>query len=160
MGCHLQVMEFKVWSFNCFYTICNGSFGVCGIHSLEWWHSARYISYFCQLLSTFVRWQLTEWSTKSFIHPCALSDAGAKEAHVVSPHFAQFLYFGLVSAAALLPWHFTPTRASDLFHWCRKNKTYSSFAILVALGLSLVAVHLFRFVISFPLLCYFSPRNC
>ncbi|XP_006652483.1 dol-P-Glc:Glc(2)Man(9)GlcNAc(2)-PP-Dol alpha-1,2-glucosyltransferase isoform X2 [Oryza brachyantha] len=68
---------------------------------------------------------------------------GAKEAHVVSPHFAQLLYFGLVSAAALLPWHFTPSRVSDLFFWCSKNKTYSSFAILVTLGLSLAAVHFF-----------------
>ena len=76
----------------------------------------------------------------------AWSDAGAKEAHVVSPHFAQLLYFGLVSATALLPWHFTPGRVSDLFHWCRKNKTFSSLAMLIALGLSFVAVHLFRFL--------------
>lgn len=68
---------------------------------------------------------------------------GAKEAHVVSPHFAQLLYFGLVSAAALLPWHFTPSRVSDLFRWCRKNKTYSSLAMLMTLGLSFFAVHFF-----------------
>uniref|UniRef100_A0A0D9W6U9 Dol-P-Glc:Glc(2)Man(9)GlcNAc(2)-PP-Dol alpha-1,2-glucosyltransferase n=1 Tax=Leersia perrieri TaxID=77586 RepID=A0A0D9W6U9_9ORYZ len=68
---------------------------------------------------------------------------GAKDAHVVSPHFAQLLYFGLVSAAALLPWHFTPSRVAALFHLCRKNKLYSSFVTLVALGLSLVAVHFF-----------------
>ncbi|XP_051218076.1 dol-P-Glc:Glc(2)Man(9)GlcNAc(2)-PP-Dol alpha-1,2-glucosyltransferase isoform X2 [Lolium perenne] len=67
----------------------------------------------------------------------------AKEAHVVSPHFAQFLYFGLVSAAALLPLHFTPRRVSELFRWCAKNKTSSSLAMLVALGLSFVAVHFF-----------------
>uniref|UniRef100_A0A0A9E6Y5 Dol-P-Glc:Glc(2)Man(9)GlcNAc(2)-PP-Dol alpha-1,2-glucosyltransferase n=1 Tax=Arundo donax TaxID=35708 RepID=A0A0A9E6Y5_ARUDO len=68
---------------------------------------------------------------------------GAKEAHVVSPHFAQFLYFGLVSAAALLPWHFTPRRVLDLFHWSGKNKTCSSLAVLTALGLSFIAVHFF-----------------
>lgn len=68
---------------------------------------------------------------------------GAKEAHVVSPHFAQFLYFGLVSAAALLPLHFTPKRASDLFRVCAKNNFFSSLAMLVALGLSFVAVHFF-----------------
>ncbi|KAJ1271775.1 hypothetical protein BS78_06G151800 [Paspalum vaginatum] len=68
---------------------------------------------------------------------------GAKEAHVVSPHFAQFLYFGLVSAAALLPWHFTPSRVLDLFHLSGKSKTCSSLAVLMGLGLSFVAVHLF-----------------
>ncbi|KQJ83430.1 dol-P-Glc:Glc(2)Man(9)GlcNAc(2)-PP-Dol alpha-1,2-glucosyltransferase isoform X1 [Brachypodium distachyon] len=68
---------------------------------------------------------------------------GAKEAHVVSPHFAQLLYFGLVSSAALLPWHFTPRRVSDLFRLCRKNKTFSLLAMLMALGLSFVAVHFF-----------------
>ncbi|KAG8065124.1 hypothetical protein GUJ93_ZPchr0004g38626 [Zizania palustris] len=68
---------------------------------------------------------------------------GAKEAHVVSPHFAQLLYFGLVSAAALLPWHFSPSQVYDLFHWCRKNKTYSFFSILIALGTSLFSVHFF-----------------
>ncbi|PNT61407.1 hypothetical protein BRADI_5g14887v3 [Brachypodium distachyon] len=67
----------------------------------------------------------------------------AKEAHVVSPHFAQLLYFGLVSSAALLPWHFTPRRVSDLFRLCRKNKTFSLLAMLMALGLSFVAVHFF-----------------
>ncbi|XP_062227417.1 dol-P-Glc:Glc(2)Man(9)GlcNAc(2)-PP-Dol alpha-1,2-glucosyltransferase-like [Phragmites australis] len=73
----------------------------------------------------------------------ALSDAGAKEAHVVSPHFAQFLYFGLVSAAALLPWHFTLSQVLDLFRWFRKKKTCSSLAVLMALGLSFIAVHFF-----------------
>jgi alpha-1,2-glucosyltransferase len=75
-----------------------------------------------------------------------LSDAGAKEAHVVSPHFAQFLYFGLVSAAALLPLHFTTRRVSDLLRVCAKNITFSSLAMLVAFGLSFVAVHFFRYV--------------
>lgn len=78
--------------------------------------------------------------------PLLLSDAGAKEAHVVSPHFAQFLYFSLVSAAALLPWHFTPRRVLDLFHLSEENKTCSFLAVLMSLGLSFIAVHFFRFV--------------
>uniref|UniRef100_A0A0E0H2V3 Dol-P-Glc:Glc(2)Man(9)GlcNAc(2)-PP-Dol alpha-1,2-glucosyltransferase n=1 Tax=Oryza nivara TaxID=4536 RepID=A0A0E0H2V3_ORYNI len=97
----------------------------------------------CEVLIAFIPFAMVLLVFVAFIVWNGGIVLGAKEAHVVSPHFAQFLYFGLVSAAALLPWHFTPTRASDLFHWCRKNKTYSSFAILVALGLSLVAVHLF-----------------
>ncbi|KAL6652443.1 hypothetical protein ACP70R_011368 [Stipagrostis hirtigluma subsp. patula] len=68
---------------------------------------------------------------------------GAKEAHVVSPHFAQFLYFAIVSAAALLPWHFTPSRALDLLFWFGKNKSYSSLAALMAFGLSFTVVHFF-----------------
>ncbi|RLM74744.1 hypothetical protein C2845_PM15G13500 [Panicum miliaceum] len=68
---------------------------------------------------------------------------GAKEAHVVSPHFAQFLYFGLVSAAALLPWHFTTSRILDLFLLSGKNKTCSFLAVLMGLGLSFIAVHFF-----------------
>jgi alpha-1,2-glucosyltransferase len=79
-------------------------------------------------------------------HFLSLSYAGAKEAHVVSPHCAQFLYFGLVSAAALLPWHFTPNQVLDLFHLSGKSKTCSSLAVLMGLGLSFVAVHFFRFI--------------
>ncbi|VAH33929.1 unnamed protein product [Triticum turgidum subsp. durum] len=82
-------------------------------------------------------------SKRGVVSGSTKSHTSAKEAHVVSPHFAQLLYFGLVSATALLPWHFTPGRVSDLFHWCRKNKTFSSLAMLIALGLSFVAIHLF-----------------
>uniref|UniRef100_A0A0E0KSH0 Dol-P-Glc:Glc(2)Man(9)GlcNAc(2)-PP-Dol alpha-1,2-glucosyltransferase n=2 Tax=Oryza punctata TaxID=4537 RepID=A0A0E0KSH0_ORYPU len=97
----------------------------------------------CEVLIAFIPFAMVLLVFVAFIVWNGGIVLGAKEAHVVSPHFAQFLYFGLVSAAALLPWHFTPSRVSDLFHWCRKNKTYSSFAILVALGLSLIAVHFF-----------------
>ncbi|KAF3334009.1 Dol-P-Glc:Glc(2)Man(9)GlcNAc(2)-PP-Dol [Carex littledalei] len=43
---------------------------------------------------------------------------GAKEAHVVSPHFSQILYFGLVSAAAAFPLHFSPNHAKPNFFFC------------------------------------------
>ncbi|KAL6903554.1 hypothetical protein ACP4OV_004367 [Aristida adscensionis] len=64
---------------------------------------------------------------------------GAKEAHMVSLHFAQLLYFAIVSAAALLPWHFTRSQALDLLYWSGKNK----LAVWMALGLSCTAVHFF-----------------
>ncbi|KAM3388054.1 hypothetical protein ACQJBY_010690 [Aegilops geniculata] len=97
----------------------------------------------CKVLITFAPFAIVLVAFGAFIIWNDGIVLGAKEAHVVSPHFAQLLYFGLVSATALLPWHFTPGRVSDLFHWCRKNKTFSSLAMLIALGLSFVAVHLF-----------------
>ncbi|KAF7017221.1 hypothetical protein CFC21_030691 [Triticum aestivum] len=97
----------------------------------------------CKVLITFAPFAIVLVAFGAFIIWNGGIVLGAKEAHVVSPHFAQLLYFGLVSATALLPWHFTPGRVSDLFHWCRKNKTFSSLAMLIALGLSFVAVHLF-----------------
>ncbi|XP_044458104.1 dol-P-Glc:Glc(2)Man(9)GlcNAc(2)-PP-Dol alpha-1,2-glucosyltransferase isoform X3 [Triticum aestivum] len=97
----------------------------------------------CKVLITFAPFAIVLVTFGAFIIWNGGIVLGAKEAHVVSPHFAQLLYFGLVSATALLPWHFTPGRVSDLFHWCRKNKTFSSLAMLIALGLSFVAIHLF-----------------
>lgn len=97
----------------------------------------------CKVLITFAPFAIVLVVFVAFIIWNGGIVLGAKEAHVVSPHFAQLLYFGLVSATALLPWHFTPGRVSDLFYWCRKNKTFSSLAMLTALGLSFVAVHLF-----------------
>ncbi|VAH49333.1 hypothetical protein VPH35_030111 [Triticum aestivum] len=98
----------------------------------------------CKVLITFAPFAIVLVVFVAFIIWNGGIVLGAKEAHVVSPHFAQLLYFGLVSATALLPWHFTPGRVSDLFHWCRKNKTFSSLAMLIALGLGFGAVHLFR----------------
>ncbi|VAH49334.1 unnamed protein product [Triticum turgidum subsp. durum] len=97
----------------------------------------------CKVLITFAPFAIVLVVFVAFIIWNGGIVLGAKEAHVVSPHFAQLLYFGLVSATALLPWHFTPGRVSDLFHWCRKNKTFSSLAMLIALGLGFGAVHLF-----------------
>ncbi|XP_072959372.1 dol-P-Glc:Glc(2)Man(9)GlcNAc(2)-PP-Dol alpha-1,2-glucosyltransferase isoform X1 [Typha angustifolia] len=68
---------------------------------------------------------------------------GAKEAHVVSPHFAQILYFGLVSASALAPLHFTTSQIAKLCQLFRNNKIVGSFLVLTALSTSSVAVHWF-----------------
>ncbi|CAM0903928.1 unnamed protein product [Alopecurus aequalis] len=97
----------------------------------------------CKVLVTFTPFAIVLVVFVAFVILNGGIVLGAKEAHVVSPHFAQFLYFGLVSAAALLPLHFTPRRVSDLFHLCAKKKSCSSLAMLVALGLSFVAVHFF-----------------
>ncbi|KAL6561729.1 hypothetical protein OROMI_017330 [Orobanche minor] len=47
---------------------------------------------------------------------------GAKDAHAVSPHFTQVLYFGLVSALFMLPVHFSLRQAVVLFRQFCKSK--------------------------------------
>ncbi|XP_062184698.1 dol-P-Glc:Glc(2)Man(9)GlcNAc(2)-PP-Dol alpha-1,2-glucosyltransferase isoform X2 [Phragmites australis] len=105
--------------------------------SLKLWNSK------CKVLVTFTPFAVVMVAFIAFIIWNGGIVLGAKEAHLVSPHFAQFLYFGLVSAAALLPWHFTPSLVLDLFRWSGKNKTCSSLAVLTTLGLSFIAVHFF-----------------
>ncbi|TVU15336.1 hypothetical protein EJB05_38852 [Eragrostis curvula] len=105
--------------------------------SLKLWNSK------CEVLIAFAPFAIVMVAFIAFIIWNGGIVLGAKEAHVVSPHFAQFLYFGLVSAAALLPWHFTPSRALDLVRWFGKSKTCSSLAVSMALGLSIIAVHFF-----------------
>ncbi|KAJ0979498.1 hypothetical protein J5N97_014972 [Dioscorea zingiberensis] len=68
---------------------------------------------------------------------------GAKEAHTVTPHFAQILYFGLTSAAALAPVHFTLKQAWILCQWLMKTKILGSFQIITALIMGLMMVHFF-----------------
>ncbi|KAJ3676673.1 hypothetical protein LUZ60_004085 [Juncus effusus] len=68
---------------------------------------------------------------------------GAKEAHVVSPHFAQIFYFGLISALAAFPLHFDPRKISELFHLFMQNKIRNIFLIISSLCLSTTAIHYF-----------------
>ncbi|KAM0953540.1 putative dolichyl-P-Glc:Glc(2)Man(9)GlcNAc(2)-PP-dolichol alpha-1,2-glucosyltransferase [Dioscorea sansibarensis] len=68
---------------------------------------------------------------------------GAKEAHTVSPHFVQMLYFGLASAAALAPVHFTLKQAKILCQWLMNTKILGLLQILVALTIGLIIVHFF-----------------
>ncbi|KAK8600206.1 hypothetical protein V6N13_059982 [Hibiscus sabdariffa] len=71
---------------------------------------------------------------------------GAKEAHVVSPHFAQIMYFSLVSALLAAPLHFIISYALDLFQLFWKNRLLGIFILLLALIASLLSVHFFRLV--------------
>ncbi|KAI0527673.1 hypothetical protein KFK09_003278 [Dendrobium nobile] len=68
---------------------------------------------------------------------------GAKEAHVVSPHFPQFMYFGLAAAAALAPAHFTLGQASTLWQAVRRNKIGNFVNLLASLVLCMIFVHFF-----------------
>ncbi|CAN6472300.1 unnamed protein product [Victoria cruziana] len=67
---------------------------------------------------------------------------GAKDSHVVSPHFAQILYFGLVSAAAMGSTHFSRSQVLAVYQSFSKSKL-SRFLGLLALILGLVSVHFF-----------------
>ena len=74
----------------------------------------------------------------------SINTAGAKEAHAVSPHFAQILYFSLVSVMATAPMHFTVTQAMEMFRLFWKNRSFSFFLGLLALTGGFLSVHLFR----------------
>ncbi|XP_077239075.1 dol-P-Glc:Glc(2)Man(9)GlcNAc(2)-PP-Dol alpha-1,2-glucosyltransferase-like [Tasmannia lanceolata] len=71
---------------------------------------------------------------------------GAKEAHVVSPHFAQIMYFGLVSAAAMAPVHFSLEQAVVLCRSLWKNKLLGFFQVFVVLAAGFISVHFFSIV--------------
>ncbi|KAG0450777.1 hypothetical protein HPP92_026578 [Vanilla planifolia] len=71
---------------------------------------------------------------------------GAKEAHLVSPHFAQLMYFGLAAAAALAPAHFTLGQGSTLYQSLRRNKISNTVKLLVSLVMGLISVHFFSIV--------------
>ncbi|KAK7373733.1 hypothetical protein VNO80_07149 [Phaseolus coccineus] len=67
---------------------------------------------------------------------------GAKEAHAVTPHFAQMLYFSLVSVLAQAPMHFTINQAVDLFRMFRRSRALLLFQMFLAL-VGMLSVHFF-----------------
>lgn len=68
---------------------------------------------------------------------------GAKEAHVVSPHFAQIMYFGLVSFLAVAPVHCSFGQITELFKSFWKRRTISFFQVLMAVISTFFSVHYF-----------------
>ena len=70
--------------------------------------------------------------------------AGAKEAHAVSPHFAQIMYFGLVSALAVAPLDCSLGQIIDLFQSFWKRRPLSFFQVLMAVIVGFFSVHYFR----------------
>ncbi|XP_057971407.1 dol-P-Glc:Glc(2)Man(9)GlcNAc(2)-PP-Dol alpha-1,2-glucosyltransferase isoform X2 [Malania oleifera] len=68
---------------------------------------------------------------------------GAKEAHAVSPHLAQILYFSLVSAISMAPLHFTFSQAVNLFQLMWKNRPYCFLIGFLALTAGFLSVHFF-----------------
>lgn len=68
---------------------------------------------------------------------------GAKEAHAVTSHFAQILYFSLVSVLAQAPMHFTFTHAVDLFQSFWRSRPLSYIQMFLALIAGIFSVHFF-----------------
>lgn len=73
--------------------------------------------------------------------------AGAKDAHKVSPHFAQLLYFGLVSAVFMAPVHFSLGQATALAQSFWKKKLLSFVQWIITLTIGFLSVHFFRYVL-------------
>ncbi|KAL3585644.1 hypothetical protein D5086_012511 [Populus alba] len=69
---------------------------------------------------------------------------GAKEAHAVSPHFAQLMYFSLVSSLALAPLHFSLDQAVHLFWSFWKKRPLGFCQWIVALTAGFLSVHSYR----------------
>ncbi|XP_050214369.1 dol-P-Glc:Glc(2)Man(9)GlcNAc(2)-PP-Dol alpha-1,2-glucosyltransferase isoform X2 [Mercurialis annua] len=68
---------------------------------------------------------------------------GAKEAHTVSLHFAQIMYFGLISALAAAPLHFSLNHGAKMLQSIWKNRALSLSQLLVAFIVGFLSVHLF-----------------
>nr|GEW93572.1 dol-P-Glc:Glc(2)Man(9)GlcNAc(2)-PP-Dol alpha-1,2-glucosyltransferase isoform X1 [Tanacetum cinerariifolium] len=68
---------------------------------------------------------------------------GAKEAHAVSAHFAQLLYYALVSCCFMAPMHFSTSQASNLARAFWKNRLLSCFLWFLAMIVSFLSVHYF-----------------
>ncbi|KAG2334980.1 hypothetical protein Bca4012_000089 [Brassica carinata] len=68
---------------------------------------------------------------------------GAKEDHVVSPHFAQIMYFSLVSALFTAPLHFSVAQLRNMLQELRQNRPLSLLLTLVALIAGFASVHFF-----------------
>ncbi|KAJ4953065.1 hypothetical protein NE237_029897 [Protea cynaroides] len=68
---------------------------------------------------------------------------GAKEAHAISPHFAQIMYFGLVTALAMAPSHFSLGQATALCRTFWRMRPMSFCKGLVVLMAGHLAVHFF-----------------
>lgn len=119
-----------------FWLLLYGIGGVCCFCPLEWECSSWYCSYH----HAFVL------SCKCLCLTLSPNVTGAKEAHAVSPHFAQIMYFSLVSALASAPLHFSSGQCADLFQSFWKNRALSFCQWLVSLTAGFLSVHFFRLV--------------
>lgn len=70
--------------------------------------------------------------------------AGAKESHAVSPHFAQIMYFGLVSALTMAPVLCNLGQVGELFRSMWKRSPISFFQVFMAVFAGFLSVHYFR----------------
>lgn len=114
---------------------------ICCFCLLEWEYSSWYFSALLFPILTLFHMKVGHWCYCLLL--CS-NNAGAKEAHGVSPHFAQIMYFSLFSALLMAPLYFNFGQAVDLFHTIWRNRPLSFFQLLVAFIGSFISVHFFR----------------
>ncbi|KAK9154287.1 hypothetical protein Sjap_001767 [Stephania japonica] len=68
---------------------------------------------------------------------------GAKEAHAVSPHFAQMMYFALFSVLAMAPFHICFSQVAFVCQSFLKNKKLPLLQVLIAFTAGFFSVHFF-----------------
>ncbi|KAL2554647.1 DIE2/ALG10 family [Forsythia ovata] len=68
---------------------------------------------------------------------------GAKDAHAVSPHFAQLMYYSLVSALFTFPVHFTLSQVAFRLRSFRENRLLTLFQWFIALNAAFLSVQFF-----------------
>ncbi|XP_074311718.1 dol-P-Glc:Glc(2)Man(9)GlcNAc(2)-PP-Dol alpha-1,2-glucosyltransferase isoform X2 [Silene latifolia] len=98
-----------------------------------------------QLLVSFSPFVLVLGSFAVFIYWNGSVVLGAKEAHFVSPHFAQIMYFALVSVLFSVPYHLTLRHGFGLLQMLRKSKPLSFALVFGAMAAGVVSVHFFSF---------------
>ncbi|XP_023874824.1 dol-P-Glc:Glc(2)Man(9)GlcNAc(2)-PP-Dol alpha-1,2-glucosyltransferase isoform X1 [Quercus suber] len=96
-----------------------------------------------ELLVSFSPFLMVFVAFLAFVHWNGSVVLGAKEAHTVSPHFAQIMYFGLVSALAVSPLHCSIGQIVDLFQSFWKRRPISFFQVLIAVTAGFFSVHFY-----------------
>lgn len=95
------------------------------------------------ILTNFYPFLLVAFAFLAFVIHNGSIVVGAKEAHSVSPHFAQILYFGLASAVAMAPVHFNLSKVAVLCQSFREERTKFLVLFLAALISALLSVQFF-----------------
>ncbi|KAM7468084.1 hypothetical protein LguiB_015646 [Lonicera macranthoides] len=96
-----------------------------------------------QLLISFSPFFLVLVSFVAFVFWNGSIVLGAKESHAVSPHFAQIMYFSLVSSLFMAPVHFSLSQVGVLACSFWKNRPLSFFQWFMALIAGFLSVHFF-----------------
>ncbi|CAO2822350.1 unnamed protein product [Amaranthus hypochondriacus] len=96
-----------------------------------------------ELVASFSPFVVVLGSFVAFVYWNGSVVLGAKDAHAVSPHFAQILYVAMVSALFSAPFHFTFGHASALLRLFWKYRPLSFLLGFVAFAAGVLSVHFF-----------------
>ncbi|KAH6826428.1 DIE2/ALG10 family [Perilla frutescens var. hirtella] len=107
-----------------------------GIIIISWNHFGELFLLLCPFFLVFVAFVAFVCWNGSIV-------LGAKDAHAASPHFAQVLYYGMVSSLFTFPVHFSLGQAANLLQQLLKNKVLGFFQWFMALAFGFISVHFF-----------------